>query len=111
MRRLFILWEQPVGGSDEDAHDWIEQEVRKLQAAPGIEQVELVCLGPASDRHARWHDWLLVAELQRDVSGDVIDREPLLRDFIADLRSLRARPMVLLERNAEMTGAGSVNGR
>jgi hypothetical protein len=107
MRRLFIFWEQPVGGSDADAREWIGQEVWKLRAVPGVEQVELVRLGTASERHARWHDWLLVAELQRNVSGAVVDGEPVLREFVADLRSLRARPMVLLERHAEMAAPGA----
>jgi hypothetical protein len=104
MGRLFILWEQPAGGSDDETRDWLRQEVWNLQAVPGIEELELVRVGPASERHARWHDWLLVAELQRDIGGDVIDREPLLREFVEELRSLRAKPIVLLESGAEMAG-------
>ena len=106
MKRLFILWDQPTGGSAEHASDWIAQEVKKFWDLPGVQEVELVRVGPASDRHARWHDWMLVAKLQPRVRGDVVDREPLLRDFVADLHSLRARPIILLERDAEMASAG-----
>jgi hypothetical protein len=97
MRRVFVLWERPLTGSLEEAQHWVEQGVSRLRQAPRIQQAELISLGVPSERRAHWHDWLLVLWLHHDYAGDVVDREPLLREFIADLRSLRMRPTVLLE--------------
>jgi hypothetical protein len=110
MRRLFILWDQPAEGSGEHARDWIAQEVKRLWDTPGVQEVELVPVGSASKRHPRWHDWLLVVKLQPRVSGDVVDRDPLFRELVADLRSLGARPIVLLEKPEMASARVSASG-
>jgi hypothetical protein len=105
MRRLFVLWERPPTSSLREAQHWVQQEVSKLQRAAGVLQAELISLGAPSKRHAHSHDWLLILSLHHDYGGDIVDSEPPLREFIADLRSLRMRPAVVLEMDADRAGA------
>ena len=90
--RLIVMWLDPMHLTRGEGEAWVREETGRLLAFAGIERLELARLDRASGSHSRAWDWLLEVRLSSD-AGWV--EEPLFTEWLADLRLLGMRPVVL----------------
>jgi hypothetical protein len=92
--RLILLCERPRHLARDEAVAWFTRATGQLAASPGVRELLLTELESASLRWTRTADWMVEAELERDVDPRrLVDTEPW-RDLLADLRLLGMRPSV-----------------
>jgi hypothetical protein len=93
--RLVILWSVRGSRSPAELADWAREQLPVLRAAPGVHEVWLRRVAPAS---RRWPvDWNGAFELR--VGGEYVDElcdRGACGDLLADMRLLGMRPVVML---------------
>lgn len=94
--RLLILFTMPAPLSKEQADAWLHEAVAGLSAHADVERAELSRLGSGSRRHPRKWERMLELELADGADADRWADTGLCCDWLAELRSLRLQPVVLL---------------
>ena len=92
--RLLILLTMPTPLSEEQGDAWLREAVARLSTHRAVERADVSSLATGSRRCPRNWDRLIELHL-KDGAGDWADTGPCA-EWLADLRSLRLAPVVLL---------------
>jgi hypothetical protein len=95
MARLLVMWTDPMHLSVAEAEAWVRDQSRRLLELDDIDHLRLTRLAPPSHRHAQPWDWLLEIELRPGPERVACADEPLVADWLRDLRLLGMRPVQL----------------
>jgi hypothetical protein len=95
MARLLVMCSDPMYVSGAEAEAWLREEIRLLLDVDDIDHLRLTRLARPSERHAQPWDWLLEIELRPDAEHVACADEPLVADWLRDLRLLGMRPVQL----------------
>ena len=94
--RLLILLPMPRTLSEEQADAWLHDAVAGLSAHAGVEHAELSIVGPGSRRSPNNWDRMIELRLTDDTDPRTWADTGPCGEWLADLRSLRLQPEVLL---------------
>ena len=94
--RVLMMWNDPMHISGDEAASWLGGQSSRLLVLEAISQIELTQPERASERHSRAYDWLLEVHLKAGSDPARFIDDPLLSDWLGDLRLLGMRPVVLL---------------
>ena len=91
--RVVVLWRRCYVISDEEDARWVKQEIEKPRDCEGVLGLTLHRVESAAVRHPRQWEWCLELEVA-DGTANVVVRDPLCAEVLADLRLLGAGPSV-----------------
>jgi hypothetical protein len=93
--RLLVVWTQPMHLSREEADRWVLAETGRLLELPVVARLELTRMARASEKHSKPWDWLLEVHLSEGADTAAWAEDPLVTDWLSDLRLLGMRPAVV----------------
>lgn len=94
--RLLILLTMPAPLSGEQGDAWLHDAVALLSAARDVERADVSSLAPGSRRCPRNWDRLIELHLRDGAGAGAWADAGRCGEWLADLRSLRLQPVVLL---------------
>jgi hypothetical protein len=94
--RLVILLTLPARVSETHGDAWLRDAVALLSAHRDVERAEISSLAPGSRRHARNWDRLIELHLTDGAGASGWADTGPCGEWLADLRSLRLQPVVML---------------
>jgi hypothetical protein len=95
MARLLVMWNDPIHLSAAEAEAWVRDQSRQLLELDDIDHLRLTRLARPTHRHAQPWDWLLEIHLRPGSERIACADEPLVADWLRDLRLLGMRPVPL----------------
>ena len=104
--RLLILLTMPTRLSDEQGDAWLREAVAGLSAHRDVECADVSSLAPGSRRSPRNWDRMIELHLRDGAGADEWADTGPCGEWLADLRSLRLQPVVLLADAAAVIGHG-----
>jgi hypothetical protein len=93
--RLVVLWERSRHASPEEFELWAWQRFAPLRQSELVGRVELAHLRPPIDRFHAWLEWMVEFDVGCAADASALVEEGPLREVLAELRSLKLRPVVL----------------
>jgi hypothetical protein len=105
--RLIILWQRPHRLAADDAAGWTRREIGRMLDDGAVRDAELTRLRSASDRHPADCRWMLRLDLEPGVEGCDFVEGALCAEWLDDMRSLGARPFVMLADSETIERANS----
>jgi hypothetical protein len=92
--RVLVLWIRCYVISAEEDARWVREETDKLRDCDGVLELTVHRVETAAVRHVRQWDWCLELHVA-DGAANAVVRQPVIAEFLADLRFLGTRPAVL----------------
>lgn len=95
MTRVVVLWGRSRHLSREESAQWAWQQFAPYRASERVRRVDLTCVGPPTNRFGAWFEWMVELEVDSVADANALVDERL-GEVLAELRSLKLRPVVLV---------------
>jgi hypothetical protein len=100
--RVVVLWTRPQHLSPAAADSWVRQELGRLRAVTGLQEVQLSRLDPAAAGSVRAWDWMLELQPKPGADAALCLDSAAWREWARDLRLLGMQPTVLVADTARV---------
>jgi hypothetical protein len=100
--RAVVLWTRPQHLSPSAADGWVRQELGRLRAVTGLQEVQLSRLDPAAAGEASAWDWMLELHPKPGAGTALCLESAAWREWARDLRLLGMRPTVVVADTARV---------
>ena len=88
---MLMTWNRPRHLSEDEAHNWIRDEVERFARLPDIESVTLTRVVPTDGHVSSW-DWVCELHPRDGIPAVALLKHPLFDEWLHELRQLGMRP-------------------